>query len=196
MPVVLRCQSPRPRPRFRVVGPLPPPLPPRFLPLSARAFRARAPRRARAPVGATSAKCSITRRTTRVVCETSIPLTAAFFFFFSRRRQEAQGDEMDGLGGEEVLQRAQGMPRAVGENQTRERARVHADASSFGPAASRSGPAEPKRAFGFFFLLLLQTRPKYFGVRSGDPRASPPLADPFRLPPHRTSVRTSIRSPS
>ena len=171
---------------------------------SARAFRARAPRRARAPVGATSAKCSITRRT-RVVCETSIPLTAAFFFSSSpRRRQEAQGDEMDGLGGEEVLQRAQGTPRAAGENRTREHSRVHADASSFGPAASRSGPAEPKRACGFFFFsFTCRHTPKYVLERAAEilarvasSRASPPLADPFRLPPHRTSVRTSIRSPS
>jgi hypothetical protein len=146
---------------------------------SARAFRARAPRRARAPVGATSAKCSITRRTTRVVCETSIPLTAAFFFSSSpRRRQEAQGDEMDGLGGEEVLQRAQGTPRAAGENRTREHSRVHADASCFGPAASRSGPAEPKRAFGFFFSPsnadTLQSM--FWSERRRSSRASPPLA--------------------
>ena len=37
--VVPRFQSPRSRPRFRVVGPLSPPLPPRLLPLSARASR-------------------------------------------------------------------------------------------------------------------------------------------------------------
>lgn len=79
---------------------------------------------------------------------------------------------MDGLGGEEVLQRAQGTPRAAGENRTREHSRVHADASCFGPAASRSGPAEPKRAFGFFFLLQMQTHSKvFFGASGGDPRA-------------------------